>query len=74
LLRRSFGGDPGTVDCFEAILGLIVWEELQASSSFVIFGVKHYGRDTALEECGDGFDCGHQVGWFTVVRGGAASL
>jgi len=22
--------------------------------------------------CGDGFECGHHVGWFRVVRGGAA--
>ena len=29
------------------------------------------GRDTALEECGDGFECGYHVGWFRVVRGGA---
>jgi hypothetical protein len=31
-----------------------------------------YGRDTALEECGDGFECGHHVGWFRVESGGAA--
>ena len=24
--------------------------------------------------CEDGFECGHRVGWFRVVRGGAASL
>jgi hypothetical protein len=33
------GGASGTVDFFEGILGLIVWEELQASSIFVFFGV-----------------------------------
>jgi hypothetical protein len=31
-----------------------------------------YGRDTTLEECGDGFQCGHYVGWFRVESGGAA--
>jgi hypothetical protein len=26
----------------------------------------------ATVTCGDGFECGHHVGWFRVVRGGAA--
>jgi hypothetical protein len=53
---------------------LIISEELQASSIFVFFGVSHYRCATALEECGDRFEWGHHVGWFTVVHGGAASL
>jgi hypothetical protein len=32
-----------------------------------------YGRDTALEECGAGFEHGHHMGWFTVERCGASS-
>jgi hypothetical protein len=52
--------------------GLVIWEELQASSIFAFFVDLSYGRDTALEECGDGFQCGYHVGWFRVVRGGAA--
>jgi len=36
---NCFGGAQGTVDYFEGILGLIVREELQASSIFVFFGV-----------------------------------
>ena len=27
---------------------------------------------TALEECGNGFECDHYLGWFMVVCGGAA--
>jgi hypothetical protein len=30
-----------------------------------------YGCDSALEECGHGFECGLHVGWFRVVRSGA---
>jgi len=61
---------------------LIVWEEFWAwcrlggasgkALSSVSLEFSIYGRDTALEECGDGFECGHHVGWFRVVRGGAA--
>jgi len=32
-----------------------------------------YCSDTALKECGDGFECGHHMGWFGVVCGRAAS-
>jgi hypothetical protein len=27
---------------------------------------------TSASGCGDGFECGHHVGWFRVERGGAA--
>jgi hypothetical protein len=41
---KCFGGAAGTVDCFGGAseklqARLIVWEELQASSIFVFFGV-----------------------------------
>jgi len=32
------------------------------------FVSRHYRRSV----CGDGFECGHQVGWFRVECGGAA--
>jgi hypothetical protein len=53
----------------------VVWEELQAKV-YLRFSLEFStdGRDTALEECGARFECGHHVGWFRVVRGGAASL
>jgi len=31
-----------------------------------------YDLDTALQKCGDGFECGNHVGWFRVERCGAA--
>jgi len=75
LFRRSFREALGTVDCLGGILGLVSFlEELQAKLYLCFFGVQHYGRDTALEECRDGFECGHHVGWFRVVRSGATSL
>ena len=74
-------------DCFggaseELQARLIVWEEFWAwcrlggasgkAPSLFSLEFSTYGRDTALEECGDGFECGHHVGWFRVERGGAA--
>ena len=58
------GGAPGTVDCFGGASG-------KALSSFSL-EFSTYGRDTALEECRYGFECGHHVGWFRVEHGGAA--
>jgi len=60
---------------------LIIWEEFwawyrlggasgKALSSFSV-QLGTYARDTAPEECGDGFECGHHVGWFRVESGGA---
>jgi len=67
LLWRSFGGASEELQA-----RLIVWEELQAKAlSAFSLEFSAYGRDTALEECGDGFECGHHLGWFRVVRGGA---
>jgi hypothetical protein len=57
-------GAPGKVDCLGGAAG-------NALSSFSL-EFSTYGRDTALKVCGDGFECGHHVGWFRVERGGAA--
>jgi len=42
------------------------WSMSHGDVLVVLFG--------AALKCGDGFECGHHVGWFRVVRGGAASL
>jgi hypothetical protein len=61
---------------------LIVWEEFcdwrrlggASGKALSLFSLEFstYSRDTALEECRYGFECSHHVGWFRVVRGGAA--
>jgi len=61
------------VDCLGEFLA---WGRLggasgKALSSFSL-EFSTYGRDTALEECRYGFECGHHVGWFRVECGGAA--
>ena len=61
---NCFGGAPGTVDCSGGASG-------KALSLFSL-EFSTYDRDTALEECEDGFECGHHVGWFRVERSGAA--
>jgi hypothetical protein len=58
----------------EVLPQLIIWEEIQVNSRIVFFGVSHYGHNTALEECGDEFECGHHLGRIRVVSGGATPL
>ena len=45
----------------------------KAQSSFSL-KFSTYGCDTALEECGDGFECSHHMGWFRVMLSRATSL
>jgi len=74
LLRRSIGRAPGTVDCFGGALGTVDCLGGTSGKALSLFSLESstYNCDTALEECGDGFECGRHVGWFRVVRGGAA--
>jgi len=58
---------------------LIVWEGFSywchlggaSGKALSLFSleVSTYGRDTALEECEDGFECSLHMGWFRVERG-----
>lgn len=61
---------------------LIVWEEFWAWShlggpsdkaqSLIDLEFRPHSCNTTLEECGDGIECSHSLGWFWVVGGGAA--
>jgi hypothetical protein len=55
------------------VVGEMCIESLQQVGKFEIGSMCHQ-VDDSLQSCGDGFECGHHVGWFTVVCGGAASL
>jgi len=40
--------------------------------SFITLEYSTCGRDTALDEYGEGFECSYHVAWFRVECGGAA--
>jgi hypothetical protein len=68
-----FGGALGTVDCLGEILGLVSFgRSFRQRSTFFSLELSTYGRDTTLEEGGDGFECDHHMGWFRIVSGGAS--
>jgi len=55
---NCFAGAPATVDCLGGALGKALF--------LFSFEFSTYDRGTALEECGDGFECSHYVGWVRV--------
>jgi hypothetical protein len=79
LLRKEISSERIIVS-EELQARLIVWEEFWAwhrlggasgkALSSISLEFSTYTRDTALEECGDGFECGYHVGWFRVESGG----
>jgi hypothetical protein len=58
---NCFGGALRTVDCLGGTSGKAL--------SLVSLQFSTDNRDTSLEECEDGFQCGHQVGWVRVEHG-----
>ena len=60
LVRRSFGQ------------GWLFGRSFRQSSNLEYLEYSTCGRDTALKECGERFECGYHVGWFRVECGGAA--
>jgi len=55
------------VDCLGGIPGFVIFgRRFRQALSLYSLECGTYGRDNTLEECGDGFECGHHVGWFRV--------
>ena len=61
------GHSPHMVDCLGGIPGFVIFgRRFRQALSLFSLECGTYGRDNTLEECGDGFECGHHVGWFRV--------